>query len=90
MIAPHPVSLIYYRKIPSFRVTDACWVADLHLDLMTYAVLKHAGRFVRDDDRVPGWKEDYQAALDSVIDEDTKQRYARGAPMKLVIKRQVR
>jgi hypothetical protein len=87
---PHAVSLIYYRKLPSYQVTDASWLAETHLDLFTYAVLKHAGRFLRDDDRVAGWKEDYASALADVIDEDAKQRYSRGGPLKLVIRRQVR
>jgi hypothetical protein len=87
---PHDVTLIYYRKLPSYQVTGASWVEDTHLDLFTYAVLKHAGRFLRDDDRVAGWKEDYGQALTDVIDEDAKQRYSRGGPLKLVVKRQVR
>ena len=87
---PVAATAIYYKKIPSFRITDASWVADLHLDLLTYGTLQHAGRFVRDDDRVPGWQEAYKTALADVIDEDQKQRYSHGGPLRLVMKRQVR
>lgn len=81
--APAEVRLIYYRTVPSYQVTDASWIADLHLDLFTYATLQHAGRFVRDDDRVPGWQEGYNTALASAIGEDTINRTARGAPLRM-------
>jgi len=81
--APAEVRLVYYRAIPSFQLTDASWLADLHLDLFAYCALSHAGRFVRDDDRVPGWVEAYQGALASAITEDTVQRIGRGAPLKI-------
>jgi hypothetical protein len=81
--APADLRLVYYRMIPSYQATDASWVADLHLDLLTYATLMHAGRFVRDDDRVPGWTEAYGAALASAIAEDVPNRYAKGAPLRI-------
>jgi len=82
-MTPAEVRLVYYRSVPGFAVTDASWIADLHLDLFTYATLQHAGRFVRDDDRVPGWVEGYTAALASAIGEDTINRTARGAPLRI-------
>lgn len=81
--APAEVRLVYYRSIPSFQATDASWLADLHLDLFGYTTLSHAGRFVRDDDRVPGWKEAADLALASALEEDQLNRYARGAPQKI-------
>jgi hypothetical protein len=80
---PQLLWLVYYRTLPSFLDTGASWVADLHLDLFTYAVLQHAGRFVRDDDRVEGWKAAYMDALASAIGEDTGNRHARGAPQRI-------
>lgn len=81
--SPQAFELLYYRTIEPYQTADASWVADLHLDLFVYATLKHAGRFVRDDDRVPGWNEAYMEALGAALAEDTINRYARGAPQKI-------
>lgn len=76
------ITMVYFRQIPSYQATDASWVADRHLDLFTYAVLMHAGRFVRDDFRVPLWQNAYDDAMASVMVEDDYQRTPKGAPLR--------
>jgi len=74
------VVLTYYAKIPDFKNLDESWLADEYLDLYTYAVLRHTASYLRDDDRVALWQNEYAETLMSVMDDEVKRRFA-GSPL---------
>ncbi len=53
----------YEAKVPHFKDTDTSWLADKYLNLYAYAVLKHSGPFLREDERIAIWENAYVAAL---------------------------
>ena len=73
--------LTYYSKIPDFATTDTSWLADDYLDLYTYAVLRHTPAYLKDDERVTLWKNEYDETLASVISAEAGRRYA-GSPLR--------
>lgn len=78
---PRTVTMTYYAKIPDFAATNTSWLADNYLDLYTYAVLRHTSSYLRDDERVALWKNEYDETLQSVMDAEARQRYA-GSPLR--------
>jgi hypothetical protein len=72
--------LSYYARVPDFQDTDASWLADEYLDLYTYAVLRHTASYLRDDERVALWQNEYTETLQSVLAEEQNRRFA-GSPM---------
>jgi hypothetical protein len=74
------VILTYYAKVPDFAGLDVSWLADDYLDLYTYAVLRHTASYLRDDERVMLWKNEYDETLASVMDAERISRYA-GSPL---------
>ena len=78
---PRTVTMTYYAKIPDFAATNTSWLADNYLDLYTYAVLRHTSSYLRDDERVALWKNEYDETLQSVIDSESRKRYA-GSPLR--------
>jgi hypothetical protein len=75
------VVMTYYASVPDYAAADASWVADKYLDLYVYAVLKEAGRFLRDDDRIADWTQTYTALLAEAIEDDTRDRYPSDIPL---------
>lgn len=78
---PRAVILTYYSKIPDFATTNTSWLADDYLDLYSYAVLRHTPAYLKDDERVALWKNEYDETLASVINAEAGQRYA-GSPLR--------
>ena len=78
---PTDVTFTYLRKLPDFQATDASWLVDDYLDLYTYAVLKHSGPFLREDERVALWKDLYGDAVSSTIDDDNWNKKYGGSPL---------
>jgi len=74
------VVLTYYAKVPGFQNLGSSWLAEDHLDLYTYAVLRHTASYLHDDARVALWQNEYAETLASVMDEETRKRYA-GSPL---------
>jgi hypothetical protein len=72
--------LSYYARVPDFQATDTSWLADEYLDLYTYAVLRHTASYLRDDERVALWQNEYTETLQSVMAEEQNRRFA-GSPM---------
>ena len=64
------LSFEYRAKLPDYATADASWVADEHLDLYTYTILKHCAPFLREDERIPVWQTYATDALASVLEED--------------------
>lgn len=75
------VILTYYSKIPDFAVADTSWLADDYLDLYTYAVLRHTPAYLKEDERVALWKNEYDETLGSVINSEAGRKYA-GSPLR--------
>jgi hypothetical protein len=75
------VILTYYSKIPDFAATNTSWLADDYLDLYTYAVLRHTPTYLKEDERVALWKNEYDETLASVINAEAGRRYA-GSPLR--------
>lgn len=66
--SPVELQLTYQTKVPDFATTDTSWLAEFYLDLYTYAVLKHATTFLREDERLQVWGQLYNDALISAIE----------------------
>lgn len=77
---PIGLVLVYYARVPDFKTDDTSWLADLYLDLYTYAVLRHTASYLRDDERVALWQNEYATTLESVMQDELKARYA-GSPL---------
>jgi hypothetical protein len=82
--SPIEVYLSYNRKVPDFQVTDTSWLADTYLDIYTYGVLKQASMFLREDERLAGWKMLFDEAI-MLANDDSEFSKSRGpsAPMPL-------
>jgi hypothetical protein len=80
-LTPRTVTMTYYAKIPDFAVTNTSWLADLYLDLYTYAVLRHTPAYLKDDERLVLWKNEYEETLASVVNAESSRRYA-GSPLR--------
>ncbi len=78
---PRSVILTYYSKIPDFAATDSSWLADDYLDLYTYAVLRHTPAYLKEDERVALWKNEYDETLGSVMNAEAGRKYA-GSPLR--------
>jgi hypothetical protein len=74
------VVLTYYAKIPNFAGLNESWLADEYLDLYTYAVLRHTASYLKDDERVALWQNEYGETLASVMEDEARRRYA-GSPL---------
>ncbi len=72
--APAEYILTYYKNIPSFEETGSSFLIDNYLDLFTFAVLKQAAPYLREDERLKGWQDLYMEALNEALDEDAAQR----------------
>lgn len=75
------IIMTYYSKIPDFATTNASWLADDYLDLYTYAVLRHTPAYLKEDERVALWKNEYDETLASVMNAEAGRRYA-GSPLR--------
>lgn len=71
----------YETKLPDYQVTDTSWLADNYLDLYVYAIFKHAGMFLREDERVPAWGQMFEQAL-LTANENSEYDRRRGKPAK--------
>lgn len=78
---PRSVILTYYSKIPDFAATNTSWLADDYLDLYTYAVLRHTPAYLKEDERIALWKNEYDETLASVINSEIGRKYA-GSPLR--------
>lgn len=78
--APLNVTLTYYSRLPSFKDTNASWVADRYLDLFVHAVLMYTPVYMRDDERLAPLAQMYEALLMSANDADRIRKYA-GSPL---------
>jgi hypothetical protein len=67
-------SMTYQRKVPDFKTADASWVADSYLSIYTYAVLRHAAGFLREDERVATWQNMYSTLVNDLVTEDNHER----------------
>lgn len=74
---PGSATVEYLAKLPDFEAEDASWIADSYLDLYTYTCLKHAGPFLREDERVGIWATSAQAIIEEVMTDEAHNR-ARG------------
>jgi len=67
--APTTAVVHYYAKVPDFATNDASWVEQDYLDIYTYAVLKQAGAFLREDERVPLWESNLGTSVAQAVDD---------------------
>lgn len=84
---PVTLNITYHSKVPDFATTDTSWLADNYLALYTYAVLRHSAGFLREDERVALWEQQYRAALMQINEDDAFHR-ARGVANKERLPRQ--
>jgi hypothetical protein len=78
---PRTVTMTYFAKVPDFATTNSSWLADEYLDLYTYAVLRHTPAYLKDDERVVLWKNEYDETLASVVNAEAGRRFA-GSPLR--------
>lgn len=80
-IADPTFIISYFATVPDYQTDDASWVADRHLDLLTYCTLMHCGHFIRDETQAADWKAEYVKELANVMEESTRLRYPKGGPL---------
>lgn len=67
------VTMQYRTKLPVFDdAADTSFLFDEYLDLLTYTTLKHAGAFVREDERIALWDAKSEALLQTVLDDQER------------------
>jgi hypothetical protein len=71
---------IYYAKQDPLRTTDLSWYVVNAPELLLYGSLLEAEPFIKNDDRIPVWREFYNNAVDTIRDE---QRAAERSKQKL-------
>lgn len=84
--APVEVEMLYYAAIPPLsEVAPVNWLLETHPDLYLFGALKHTATFLKEDERLPVWVEQFEAALASANQEDQSARRS-GAPMQRQIR----
>lgn len=74
---PPTLTLIYQKRLPDFKGTDASWFADDHKALYTYSILSHASAFLREDERIAQWSQMAGTRLEN-LNSDAAFNRARG------------
>lgn len=78
---PVEVEMIYYAKVPMLSdESQSNWLLQAHPDLYLFGALKHTATFLKEDERLPVWAEQFETALAAANAEDTDARRS-GAPM---------
>jgi hypothetical protein len=78
---PINMEMLYYAKIlPLTDSNPSNWLLLTHPDLYLYGALIHSAPFLREDERVPVWRENFEEALAAANLEDTDSKRS-GAPM---------
>ncbi len=74
------ISLIYYARIPALSDTNPTnWLLDKAPDLYLYGALVESAPFMMDDARLGTWTTLYQKAMQDLINDDNRAKYARAS-----------
>lgn len=71
----YPLLLNYYAKFAVLTSTTTNWILDEHPDAYLYGSLLQSAPFIGTDERLPLWKEAFEAAVQQINDEDTAKRF---------------
>ncbi len=83
------LQIVWRRGIPDYQVLDYSWVEDKFLDYYTYTVLAHSAPFLKQDERIPVWKEMRDDALASILEDDKHNIELGGSPIGMLPHRTV-
>ncbi len=78
---PVTIEMLYYAKVPA--LTDQVpenWLIQQHYDIYLYGALIHSAPFLKEDERVPVWKELYNVAIEQANIEDANAKRS-GTPL---------
>lgn len=66
------VTIVGYDDIPNFVApgVNTSWMEQNYLDVYVYAVLQHAAGFLREDERIPQWKQLYDDGIERITTSD--------------------
>jgi len=78
---PGSMGVLYRTAIPDYSSEDASWVEDSYLDLYTYAVMKHAAVFSREEERIQFYVGLMEEALNTALQEDKHEVQFGGSPL---------
>lgn len=75
----YTASVLYFERLTSLSDEDTTnWLLDSHPDVYLYGSLKAAEPFLRNDERLPVWASQFEAALNQLNTQDA--RASRGLP----------
>lgn len=71
----YEMEMLYYKRIPALSESQTTnWMLTNNPDVYLYGALKAAEPFIVNDPRMPMWKSLYDAAVQSVADEDARSK----------------
>lgn len=77
------IEITYYQRIPALSDTNPTnWVLLNHFDLYNYGALAEAERYLKNDERVNMWKNEFTQALAEVDRADKRDRWT-GTPAQI-------
>ena len=72
------LSGIYFAKQDPLRTTDGSWYVVNHPEVLLYGSLLEAKAFIKDDVRLPVWKQFYDEAVSIIEMEDRASQASKG------------
>lgn len=77
--APATVELVYFSKIPTLSATNpANWLLEMAPELYLHASLAHASPYLREDQRVSGWRQLAEDQIAQINDADRRAAFNAG------------
>ena len=77
--AVYRMKILYYQKIPALSNSNTSnWLLTLAPDAYLWGSLAKAEAFLRNDERIPVWQQQYAGALASIMDADNHDRWSHG------------
>ncbi|AIB11785.1 hypothetical protein ABAZ39_07185 [Azospirillum argentinense] len=74
-----PIKLVYFSKIPALSdAAPANWLLDMAPELYLHASLGHAAPYIRDDQRVSGWKQLAEDQINEINEADKRAAFNAG------------
>lgn len=68
------LSIVYQRKVPSFKEAGHSWVEENHFDLYFHSVMENVFYFLKEEERVSIHAQAYLSRLESTLELDAKYR----------------
>ena len=83
--ASYSMEMVYYKAIPALSDSNTTnWMLDNHPDVYLYGSLLSAEAFLKNDKRIPLWRQSYGESIEEIRGADQNARHSGPLTMKVV------